>query len=123
MGRYIQENLIEGEMVVYETRLHWITFFTLKGILTLFISSLIDRWSSEFAITNRRVIIKIGLISRHVLEMNLSKVESINVDQTVMGRMMGYGTITVIGTGGTRELFHKIADPMEFRRQFLSRQT
>lgn len=123
MGRYIQENLIEGEMVVYETRLHWITFFTLKGILTLFIAPLIDRWSSEFAITNRRVIIKIGLISRHVLEMNLSKVESINVDQTVMGRMLGYGTITVIGTGGTRELFHKIADPMEFRRQFLSRQT
>lgn len=123
MGRYIQENLIEGEMVVYETRLHWITFFTLKGILTLFIAPFIDRWSSEFAITNRRVIIKIGLISRHVLEMNLSKVESINVDQTVMGRMMGYGTITVIGTGGTREFFHKIADPMEFRRQFLSRQT
>ncbi|MBI1919851.1 MAG: PH domain-containing protein [Geobacter sp.] len=122
MGKYIQGNLIEGETVVYETNLHWITFFTLKGFLTLFIAPLIDRLTSEFAITNRRVIIKIGLVSRHILEMNLSKVESINVDQSVMGRMLKYGTITIIGTGGTREVFHKIAHPMEFRRQFLSRQ-
>lgn len=122
MGKYIQDNLIAGESVVYETRLHWITFFTLKAVFTLFISPLIDRLTSEFAITNKRVIIKIGLISRHVLEMNLSKVESINVDQTVLGRMLGFGSITVVGTGGTRELFHNIADPLEFRRQFQSQQ-
>ena len=108
--------------MVYETRLHWITFVSLKALFTLFIAPLIDRWSSEFAITNKRVIIKIGLISRHTLEMNLSKVESINVDQSITGRILGYGSITVIGTGGTTELFHNIANPMEFRRQFQSHQ-
>lgn len=72
--------------------------------------------------SNKRVIIKLGLISIHTLEMNLSKVESITVDQNPLARILGYGSITVIGTGGTRELFHNIADPMEFRRQFLSRQ-
>jgi hypothetical protein len=77
----------------------------------------------EFAITNKRVIVKLGLISIHTLEMNLSKVESINVDQNPFGRIFHYGSITVIGTGGTRELFHNIADPMEFRRQFLSQQS
>ena len=50
------------------------------------------------------------------------KVESVNVEQSILGRMLGYGSIIVIGTGGTTEVFGKIADPMEFRRQFQSRQ-
>jgi len=64
--------------------------------------------SSEFAITNKRVIIKVGLISRKTLEMNLSKIESVNVDQSILGRILRYGTLTVIGTGGTRETFTTI---------------
>lgn len=122
MGKYVQGNLLDGEWVVYEARLHWIIFVSLRAVITLFIAPLIDRLTSEFAITNKRLIIKLGLISIHTLEMNLSKVESINVDQNLFGRMLGYGTITAIGTGGTRELFHNISDPMEFRRQFLSHQ-
>lgn len=122
MGKYVQGNLLDGEWVVYEARLHWIVFVSLRAVLTLFTAPLIDYLTSEFAITNKRVIIKLGLISIHTLEMNLSKVESITVDQNPLARILGYGSITVIGTGGTRELFHNIADPMEFRRQFLSRQ-
>ena len=122
MGKYVQRNLLDEEWVVYEARLHWIIFVSLRAVLTLFIAPLIDRLTSEFAITNKRVIIKLGLISIHTLEMNLSKVESINVDQNPFGRIVRFGSITVIGTGGTRELFHNIADPMEFRRQFLSHQ-
>jgi uncharacterized membrane protein YdbT with pleckstrin-like domain len=118
MGSYIESNLLKDERVVYETRLHWIKFVSLRGILTLFISPLIERLSSEFAITNRRVIIKLGLVSRRTFEMNLSKIESVNVDQSLLGRMFGYGTITIIGTGGTRETFGDIAAPVEFRRQF-----
>ena len=120
MGRYVDSNLLNDEAVVYETHLHWITFISLRGVFTLFLAPLIARWTSEFAITNRRVVIKQGLISRHTLEMNLSKIESVNVDQTVMGRLLGYGTIIVIGTGGTRESFADIARPVEFRRQFQS---
>ena len=118
MGSYVQKNLIPGEQVVYEARLHWIIFFSLHAILTLWIRPFIDRWTSEFAITNKRVIMKIGLIWRKSLEMNLSKIESVNVDQTIMGRILGYGTITIIGTGGTRESFPRISKPMEFRRLF-----
>lgn len=118
MGSYVNGSLLDGESVVYETELHWIVFLSLRGIFTLFIAPLIDRWTSEFAITSKRIIIKVGLISRHTVEMNLSKVESVNVDQGIVGRILGYGTITVIGTGGTHESFRHIAKPVEFRRQF-----
>jgi uncharacterized membrane protein YdbT with pleckstrin-like domain len=118
MGSYVQNNLISGEQVVYEARLHWIIFFTFRSLFTLLILPLIDRRTSEFAITNKRVIMKVGLIWRTALEMNLSKIESVNVDQTILGRILGYGTITIIGTGGTRESFARISKPMEFRRIF-----
>lgn len=122
MGKYVKSSLFDGEKIIYETKLHWINFFSLRGLLTLFIRPLIDRLTSEFAVTNKRVIIKVGLISRHTLEMKLSMVESMNVDQTVWGRLFGYGSITVIGAGGTREQFVNIANPIEFRRQFQSKQ-
>jgi uncharacterized membrane protein YdbT with pleckstrin-like domain len=118
MGSYVKANLFDGERIVYEAKLHWIRFVSFRGLFTLFIAPWIDRVSSEFAITNKRVIMKVGLVSRRVLEMNLSKIESVNVDQGVWARMLGYGTITVIGTGGTRETFADISAPMEFRRQF-----
>jgi len=73
--------------------------------------------SSEFAITNKRVVIKVGFIKRKTLEMVLTKVETIRVDQSILGRMLGYGTIVVTGTGGTNEPFAALANPLEFRRQ------
>jgi len=73
--------------------------------------------SSEFAVTNRRVVIKVGVIRRHTLELLLQKVEGIGVDQTVLGRMLNLGSIVVIGTGGSKEEFAKIANPLEFRHQ------
>jgi len=123
MGSYVRSNLLNDETVVYETRLHWIIFISWRSLFTLTLAPLIQRLTSEFAITNRRLIIKTGLISRHTLEMNLSKVESINVDQSILGRMLDYGSIAIIGTGGTREPFDNIAHPMEFRRQFQSYQS
>ena len=64
----------------------------------------------------QRVIIKVGLLHRRTLEMLLIKVEAISVDQSIAGRIFGYGTIVVVGTGGTREAFENIASPLEFRR-------
>ena len=118
MRNYVQSNLSSGEQVVHESKLHWIIFVSLKAILTLFIAPLIALSTSEFAITNKRIIIKVGLISRRTLEMNLSRIESVNVDQGILGRMLGYGTIVVIGTGGTKEPFAGISDPMTFRKKF-----
>jgi len=71
--------------------------------------------STELAVTDRRVIYKSGLLARHTLEMNRSKVESVDVDQSLMGRLLGFGTIIVRGTGGSLEPIRMIGDPLTFR--------
>ena len=75
----------------------------------------IRRITTELAITDRRVIYKSGLLSRHTLEMNRSKVESVDVDQSILGRMFGFGTIILRGTGGSLEPMRMISDPLVFR--------
>jgi uncharacterized membrane protein YdbT with pleckstrin-like domain len=75
----------------------------------------VELMTSEFAVTTTRVIFKVGLVARYTTELLLSKVESISVDQTLVGRLLNYGDITVIGTGGTREVFRRVRDPIGFR--------
>lgn len=119
---YIDSNLIPGEEVVHRANLHGIIF--LPGILLsivviglfLLIGALVRKKTTEMAVTNKRVIIKTGWISRNTLEMNLVKVENIGVDQGIFGRMFNFGKLTVVGTGGTRETFSMVADPLSFRR-------
>lgn len=79
------------------------------------IPALIRRSTTELAVTDRRVIYKSGLISRHTLEINRSKVESVDVDQSILGRILGFGTIIVRGTGGSLEPIRLISDPLSFR--------
>ncbi len=88
-------------------------------MFSLFIIPAIDRATSEFVITNRRVVIKVGWFNHDAFEMNLSKIESVNVSQPLIGRILGYGTIIIIGTGGSKELFHNISKPKEFKRKFM----
>lgn len=78
---------------------------------------LIRQNSTEVGVSNKRVLIKTGFISRKSIEVLLSKVESIGVDESGLGRMLGYGSVIVRGTGGTFETFSRIAHPNEFRRQ------
>jgi uncharacterized membrane protein YdbT with pleckstrin-like domain len=73
--------------------------------------------TSEFAVTDKRVVIKVGLIRRHSLELLLRQVETIGVEQGIVGRIFGYGAIMIGGTGGTKEPFKSISHPLEFRRQ------
>ena len=88
--------------------------FTLLGALS-FIAAAIRRASTELAVTDQRVILKRGVIARHTIEMNRSKVESVDVDQSVVGRIFGYGTVLVRGTGGSLEPMQSISDPLLFR--------
>jgi uncharacterized membrane protein YdbT with pleckstrin-like domain len=74
------------------------------------------RNATEMAVTDRRVLIKTGMGSRRTLDLMLSRVESIGVEETFFGRMLGYGSVVVRGTGGTPESFVMIAHPQEFRR-------
>ena len=139
---YIEANLLDGERVVYKARLHWLIFWKAPVVmaasvplfqlepragavvfaigLLLFLPPLVAFASSEFGVTTKRVIIKVGVMQRRTLELLLRQVEAISVDQSLMGRIMNYGTVTLSGTGGVREVFHNIAAPLEFRRQIQS---
>ena len=144
---YVDSQLLSGEEVVYRAHLHKSIFavpailgvlavaaialtlstgtqplWILAGLLSVaaaftIAGALIAYTSSEFAVTNKRVVIKVGWMRRRSLETLLSKVEGISVDQSILGRMLDFGTISVTGTGGTRESFPRIGAPLEFRRQ------
>jgi uncharacterized membrane protein YdbT with pleckstrin-like domain len=86
----------------------------LVGVAQL-LGAWMTRVSTELAVTNRRVIHKTGLLSRRTQEINRDKVESVDVSQSLTGRMFGYGTILVRGIGSTWEPFANIADPLTFR--------
>ena len=79
--------------------------------------ALIIMLTTEFAVTNRRVIAKTGFIRRHTLEMLLPKVESVAVHQHILGRLLNFGTMTVTGTGGTKESFRAIIGPVAVRNK------
>jgi uncharacterized membrane protein YdbT with pleckstrin-like domain len=81
---------------------------------------IVRRASTEIVVTTRRVLIKTGILERRTVELLLSKIESVDVTETVTGRMMGFGKVMLRGTGGTPEMFDRIADPLEFRRQIQS---
>ena len=153
---YINSNLVAGEHVIYQTRLHWIVMlghillgcllFALPGAILLYyaltqqamdttlrhfmdavaaalllcgliaiLMGFVRRSATEMAVTNRRVVVKSGLASRRTIEMLLNKVETIEVQETALGRLIGYGTVVLVGTGGSTEPFHKVAHPLEFR--------
>ncbi|MGH6973236.1 MAG: PH domain-containing protein [Stellaceae bacterium] len=92
----------------------------LVSLLTL-LAAAVRRWTTEIAVTDRRVIFKRGLIRRHTIEMNMDKVETVDVDQSLAGRLLGYGDIVVRGTGSSIEPFRKIAAPLDFRNQVTAR--
>lgn len=71
--------------------------------------------TSEFAVTTTRLIFKVGLIARYTTELLLAKVESIGVTQGLLGRLLNYGDLIVTGTGGAKELFRRVRDPIGFR--------
>jgi uncharacterized membrane protein YdbT with pleckstrin-like domain len=136
---------MQGEVVVHRARLHKIIFlksiffaivFFCAGIaiqwhfyeylyaaygcfllaLIFLLPAFIHYISCEYAVTNKRVIIKTGFIYRQTMETLLQKIEAINVDQSIIGRLFNYGTIIITGTGGTKEAFESITDPLTFRR-------
>jgi len=143
---YVRKNLVTGESLIYETGVHWSVLlwplviaivvsagaivcllqknsdFLYVGAALLVVAAavlavaIVKRNATEIAVTNRRVIIKSGWVHRRSLEIMLAKVESIGITEPFLGRMLGYGTVVIRGTGGTPEPFEKIADPSELRK-------
>ena len=135
---YVEDNVLPNERVTYRAHLSRMLFVLplciaiiglalcywswVAGAVALFVAAVVglQRYihyaSSEFAVTDRRVIIKVGVLRRRTLEMQLAKIEAVAVNQGIMGRIFGYGDIAVTGTGGTNERFAGIGDPLGFRR-------
>lgn len=86
----------------------------LIGVLQL-LGAWFRRWTTELAVTDRRIIFKRGFISRRTIEMNMDKVESVQIDQSILGRMLDYGNVTILGTGEGFETLRTIASPIELR--------
>lgn len=79
------------------------------------IHAAIKRASTELAVTDHRVILKRGILSRYTIEMARSKVESVDVMQSISGRIFDYGTILVRGTGGSLKPFRNVEHPLQLR--------
>jgi uncharacterized membrane protein YdbT with pleckstrin-like domain len=86
----------------------------LFGVLHL-VAAWIKRATTEIAVTNHRIIYKVGLFSIRSIEMNMDKVESVDVTQDIIGRMLDYGTVTIRGTGAGLEPLITIASPLALR--------
>jgi uncharacterized membrane protein YdbT with pleckstrin-like domain len=129
MGSYIESNLIRDEQVQYEGKISiWsllpkmllgLILLPFFGIgLILWISAVITYYTTELAITNKRVIAKFGFIRRNTVEMNISYVESIQVDQGILGRIFNFGSVIVAGAGDPKAPIPGISNPLEFRKMF-----
>jgi uncharacterized membrane protein YdbT with pleckstrin-like domain len=92
-------------------------FLLFLGAIVLIGGGIVRRNATEIAVTSRRVLIKTGIANRRTLELLLSRIESIGVNETPLGRMLGYGTVILRGTGGTPEQFDRIERPLDFRRE------
>ena len=140
---YVDSNLLEGEHVTYRTRLHWKLFvppllFALIVAIPLgwlayagdwnpfawipvaialvwLIAAFVRRQTSEFVVTNKRVLMKVGVFTVRSIELLLAKVEAIAVHQSLAGRILGYGDIVLTGSGGTKEPFSTIQSPLALR--------
>lgn len=97
------------------TALRLIAGFLLLLAILSGLGAVIRRATTELAVTDRRVIFKTGVLRRHSMEMNRSKVETVGVNQSILGRILSYGTVAVRGTGGSFEPIPYIGDPLTFR--------
>ncbi|HOE19029.1 MAG TPA: PH domain-containing protein [Syntrophorhabdaceae bacterium] len=143
---YIEKNLMFDEKVLFTTQLHPVVYagsiaVGLAAILAAIMlpaSKAISNWyiaavmlvvaaawfacckiiviTSEFAVTSKRVLIKTGFVARDAWEMHLTRIEGVQIEQGLLGRMLNFGTVTVKGIGGSSDPFKNISRPLELRR-------
>jgi Predicted membrane protein len=142
MKSYLQNSLQPNEEVKYIAKIHFYFFVQpavllllgywfydtqtnishYSGLLLLFwgVVSLVQRVlvkvGSIYAVTNKRVILKTGIIGRSVVELVLAKCEGLHIEQSVLGRIFGFGTI-IVTTGGATNCYHYVAKPFRFKRE------
>jgi len=133
MTSYVEGALVKDEKLLHVGR---VSLWSLSGLILLgflllpvvgigllfWLAAFIRYKTTELAITSKRVIAKFGFISRSTVEININKVESLQVDQSVMGRLFNFGTLIISGAGNPQAPIPGISSPMEFRRAFMEAQ-
>jgi uncharacterized membrane protein YdbT with pleckstrin-like domain len=132
MTSYVEGALIQDEKIVHIGHISkWSLWHLIAlGILLLpvviglffLVQAYIRYKTTELAITTKRVIVKVGFIRRSTVEININKVESIQVDQSLLGRVFDFGTLVISGAGTAQAPLHGIAEPLAFRKAFIEAQ-
>ena len=132
MASYVDSVVTPGEQVLHQGRLSaWSQFWLwVVGLLLLVVGVGLLFWiaawvrmrTTELAVTNRRVIAKFGLIRRDTIEIQVGRIESVQVHQGVMGRLLGYGNVVFSGAGTPQVKIDDLADPLGFRSAVLRAQ-
>jgi uncharacterized membrane protein YdbT with pleckstrin-like domain len=140
---YIDQVLGKDEHVLHRGKIHWIVYarpvvFSFIGICLLikgsdggsvevvgagflflaagtWLTAWLERITTEIAVTSRRVIVKYGLVWRSTMELNAGKIESVQVNQSVLGRVLNFGTVTARGTGSGLEPVRRVHSPLQLR--------
>ena len=128
---YIEESLSSGEKLESRFKLHWFAWvpmylWLLLGLVTFGLTWFVAIYEflklrgTEQAVTNKRVIMKRGIISRQTEEMKVTSIETVEINQNLWGRIFGFGTIKVTGKGASDVVFRRVDDPMAVKRQIES---
>lgn len=139
----IDKNLLSDEHIIYRTKKHWIIFFSPAAwvIMAIFLAFNANPWvvkaalapalaaiiiglgkwldyiTSDFVVTNKRVMMTEGFFTRHTNELRLATVSNMNVNQSLLGQFFDYGTVILSPFGGREDIFTEIAHPFEFQKQ------
>ena len=115
---YIEKTLVGDEKIEKHFKLHWIVYVKHILFFWLFfpIIWLVQAVFIEYALTTKRVVTKEGIISRDSEEMRLVKVETVEVKQGIIGRMLGYGNVHISGTGSSNVIFSTVSNPIEVKK-------
>ena len=125
--KFIQKTLPSNENIEMVISFHWThTFIACLYLLSLgwllvgffiFLLMIIEKWTTERALTSRRLIVKVGLISRSTEEISCNRVEEVNLEQSIFQRILGCGNIKVTGVGSGKIILKNIDNPLEVQRK------
>ena len=124
---YVENTLGSGEKIEFEIKFHWLYTFSAWSYLIIlgfigigiiiFLSMMIKKWTTERVLTNSRFIKKTGWIRRNTEEIPIDRMEEVNLNQTILGRIFGYGNVTISGMGIGKINLNMIDDPLDFQRK------
>lgn len=123
---YVEDTIGTNEKIVYTVNFHWIYTFSaflyllffgvfIIGII-IFLKMMINKWTTERVLTNSRYIQKTGWIARDTEEISIYKIEEVDLSQSILGRILGYGSISISGTGSCNIVLKSIDDPLIFQK-------